>query len=119
MSRVRNALKISDVWQPKPSASFEGRVLPLGPSPQAPAEPAVTETHEQLEEAATVPASLPKAPLSFPARVVRRVKRWMGMRTGAVAPRCNGFTRRGLPCRGPAMFNGYCRMHGGSRGLFG
>lgn len=119
MSRVRNALKISDVWQPKPSASVEGRVLPLGPGPQAPEEPAAAETHEQLEEVAPVPASLPKAPLSFTARVVRRLKRWLGMRTGVVVPRCNGLTRRGLACRGPAMINGYCRLHGGSRKLLG
>ena len=29
------------------------------------------------------------------------------------APRCGARTRRGCPCRGPAMKNGRCRMHGG------
>ena len=29
------------------------------------------------------------------------------------APRCGARTRRGVPCRGPAMANGRCRMHGG------
>jgi hypothetical protein len=29
------------------------------------------------------------------------------------APRCGAKTRRGTPCRSPAMANGRCRMHGG------
>lgn len=29
------------------------------------------------------------------------------------APRCGARTRRGAPCRQPAMANGRCRMHGG------
>jgi len=28
-------------------------------------------------------------------------------------PRCGAKTRRGTPCRAPAMKNGRCRMHGG------
>jgi len=31
----------------------------------------------------------------------------------ANAPRCGAKTRKGTPCRGPAMRNGRCRMHGG------
>jgi len=31
----------------------------------------------------------------------------------ATAPRCGAKTRPGTPCRGPAMPNGRCRMHGG------
>jgi hypothetical protein len=27
--------------------------------------------------------------------------------------RCGAKTRRGTPCKGPAMANGRCRMHGG------
>src|SRR5712692_2539533 len=30
------------------------------------------------------------------------------------APRCGAKTRRGTPCRAPAMANGRCRMHGGA-----
>lgn len=30
------------------------------------------------------------------------------------APRCGARTRVGRPCRGPAMANGRCRMHGGA-----
>jgi len=116
MSSVRKALKISDVWQPKPASAFEGRVLPLGPSPQTPQEPS---TAEELEEITRVPASLPKAPLSLISRLVRRLKRLLRIRSGVAVPRCNGLTRRGMACRAPAMLNGYCRMHGGSRRLLG
>ena len=31
----------------------------------------------------------------------------------SAAPRCGAKTRKGPPCRGPAMKNGRCRMHGG------
>ncbi|HEY6390016.1 MAG TPA: hypothetical protein VIX89_01990 [Bryobacteraceae bacterium] len=113
MSSVRKALKISDVWQPKPASAFEGRVLPLGPTP--PPEP----IKPTVEEITPIPAALPKAPLSLMARLVRRIKRLLRIRSGAVVPRCNGLTRRGLACRAPAMLNGYCRMHGGSRKLLG
>ena len=30
------------------------------------------------------------------------------------APRCGAKTRQGTACRGPAMANGRCRMHGGA-----
>ena len=30
------------------------------------------------------------------------------------APRCGAKTRAGCPCKGPAMPNGRCRMHGGA-----
>jgi hypothetical protein len=38
-----------------------------------------------------------------------------GNRTGNPdnAPRCGARTRSGAPCKGPAMPNGRCRMHGG------
>lgn len=29
------------------------------------------------------------------------------------APRCGAMTRKGTPCKAPAMANGRCRMHGG------
>jgi len=35
--------------------------------------------------------------------------------TPTPVPRCSALTRRGLPCRAPAMDNGVCRMHGGER----
>jgi hypothetical protein len=30
------------------------------------------------------------------------------------APRCGAKTRKGTPCKSPAMKNGRCRMHGGA-----
>ena len=30
------------------------------------------------------------------------------------APRCGAKTRKGTPCKAPAMKNGRCRMHGGT-----
>ena len=35
------------------------------------------------------------------------------MQAAQAAPRCGAKTRRGTPCRAPAMANGRCRMHGG------
>jgi hypothetical protein len=32
----------------------------------------------------------------------------------STAPRCGAKTRKGTPCKGPAMRNGRCRMHGGA-----
>jgi hypothetical protein len=39
-----------------------------------------------------------------------------GVRGGdpRTAPRCGARTRVGAPCKGPAMLNGRCRMHGGA-----
>ena len=39
-----------------------------------------------------------------------------GVRGGdpRAAPRCGARTRASAPCRGPAMANGRCRMHGGA-----
>jgi hypothetical protein len=123
MSRVRNALKIAEVWQPQSPAPFQGRALPLARAPQALGEYADIGTHDEvdveLEEGAAGPSTLPKAPLSFAAQLLRRVKQLLGLRTGVVVPRCNGFTRNGIACRAPSMLNGYCRMHGGSRRLLG
>jgi hypothetical protein len=123
MSNVRKALKIDDVWQPKPAVPSERRVLPIGPSRQESSlhvdAAVVTTTDDEWEDIMEPPESLPKASLSFTARLLRRVKRLLGIRNGVVVPRCNGLTRNGLSCRAPAMLNGYCRMHGGSRRLLG
>jgi hypothetical protein len=36
-------------------------------------------------------------------------------RVAVAVPRCAGTTRKGNRCKGPAMGNGLCRMHGGAR----
>jgi Family of unknown function (DUF5763) len=48
-------------------------------------------------------------------RWLRRMLRFAGVRLGGPVPTCQGVTRLGVPCRGPAMANGFCRQHGGSR----
>src|SRR5712692_7024194 len=62
MSRVRNALKISDVWQPQAAIPSEGRALPLGPSPQTPSDPVdktvATTPDEEFEHLMQLPVSL-------------------------------------------------------------
>jgi hypothetical protein len=60
-------------------------------------------------------ASLKNVLGSFLSRVIGRIQRRYWRRTGFPVPRCNGLTRAGMPCRAPAMANGFCRMHGGSR----
>ena len=44
-----------------------------------------------------------------------RLPDWrMTMPMAHVSPRCGARTRTGLACKGPAMSNGRCRMHGGA-----
>lgn len=116
MSRVHAALKVAESLQPNretPStlerAAFGLTDCDLAEDFTAPPE---------LEEFARVYPPPPRAPRSLFMRLKRRVTVWLGIRAGGPVPTCNAFTRRGLPCRGPAMANGYCRMHGGSRKLF-
>ena len=48
-------------------------------------------------------------------RAIRKLRRWVGLSVGRIPARCSGNARSGMPCRGPAMDNGFCRMHGGKR----
>ena len=48
-------------------------------------------------------------------RWMRRILRLLHIRTGGPVPTCRGMTKQGQPCRAPAMANGLCRQHGGSR----
>lgn len=43
----------------------------------------------------------------------RRIE-WRTMLSALSCPRCGARTRSGNPCKGPAMRNGRCRMHGGA-----
>ena len=46
---------------------------------------------------------------------VRSVPDWRTtMPLAHACPRCGARTRRGTPCKGPAMGNARCRMHGGA-----
>ena len=45
----------------------------------------------------------------------RSVPDWrVTMPLAHASPRCGAHTRDGTPCKGPAMPNGRCRMHGGA-----
>lgn len=113
MSRVRNALKLAENWEGK--SVFTGQPEPAG-HPVSNFVPAtrpialVEVSHAEVEETEESSASRPSV-------VLRWVRRWRKRFTGTMAPipKCTGTTRRGLPCRAPAMNNGYCRMHGGAR----
>lgn len=103
MSRVRSALKMAGTWpqdQQNPQPHFvqaaNVEVSPeLGP-------------HREIATAA--PATRPVYE-----RFLRRVRGWLGKHSSGPVPKCSGVTRRGLPCRAPAMSNGLCRMHGGEK----
>ena len=111
MSRVYEALRMAESQQrpqqPPPLVRTERLTLvsaPVEPPPEATRAPA--------------PEVAPKAPRSAFVRLWRRFLRAIGFRTGRRVPTCNGLTRVGESCRAPAMANGLCRMHGGSRSLF-
>ena len=60
-----------------------------------------------------------RAPMAARQDPVRRERETGPLRHGNprgnpnLAPRCGAKTRLGCPCKGPAMANGRCRMHGG------
>jgi len=81
-------------------------------------EPTPEPMPEPLAEPIAEPAPVVKAPRSPLGRLVRRFLRAIGLLRGRPVPRCNGLTRVGVSCRAPAMANGFCRMHGGSRSMF-
>lgn len=100
MSRVASALKVAGEKHP----AFEGIVAHRSV-------PVVEKPAEDFDD----PAQPGKPAVSMPARILRTVRRWLGMKSGGPVPTCSGWTRHGLKCRAPAMANGVCRMHGGSR----
>ena len=105
MSRVRNALKMAGTWptdQESPQPQFV----------QASKVEITSETEAQKEIPAAAPATATRTVYE---RLLRRVRAWIGMHKSGPVPKCSGVTRRGLPCRAPAMANGLCRMHGGAR----
>lgn len=121
MSRVRDALKRANTLTPP----AEIAAPPLEVSKAALAWEEFTEgLASQAIPAAAASTSAPEGrskPRYHPLlrnRWVRRLLRLAGVRPPHVpVQKCQGMTRQGQPCRGPAMANGYCRLHGGSRQL--
>ena len=117
MSRVRDALRRSETWQERPRVPQPMR-LPPNPGPAKPHFEAASPFKESELAAETPETSGAGHSLVLSSQVRRwfnRARRWAGLRTGVPVQLCKGMTRVGLPCRGPAMANGYCRLHGGSR----
>jgi hypothetical protein len=114
MSRVRDALKRANAMTPSAETEAISEVFGVG-----------AETEDTAEVSA--PLHFSAEPLSLPDdchprlqpllryRWLRKLLRVAGVRTKIAVQRCQGTTRMGQPCRGPAMANGYCRLHGGSR----
>jgi hypothetical protein len=122
MSRVHTAFRRAEIQRERLPGSFGSNPVPFavnlaanpGPDSRADASP---DSHADaaiaLEETRDLERYRATRPLLT--RVLHNLMRRLGFRTGAPVPLCSGVTVRGLPCRGLAMANGYCRMHGGSR----
>jgi len=112
MSRVRDALKRANAMQtPQGTAATEED------SEQALASGDAPENTESIMEAGAPFDETPR-PRYHPllrVRWLRKLLRLVGVKASAPVPRCQGTTRMGQACRGPAMANGFCRLHGGSR----
>lgn len=114
MSRVRDALKRANGIQTsteihdEPPRALGTALLEVtfGPESSAPAND---------PEGDTTSEPAPKHNPLLRWKWVRKMLRLAGIRTSGPVPKCQGTTRSGLPCRGPAMANGFCRLHGGSR----
>jgi hypothetical protein len=77
---------------------------------------------EHLSEEPTADPLQPGNSRGLAARVLRsrwmrRILRLLRIRTGGPVPTCTGMTKLGQPCRAPAMANGLCHQHGGSRSI--
>ena len=77
-------------------------------------------TRPETEKEVSRDVASPNLPESHPylsrfSRALRKLRRWVGLSVGRIPARCSGNARTGMPCRAPAMDNGFCRMHGGKR----
>jgi len=75
----------------------------------------LTEGPAPLDLSSSGEAARPKYHPLLRYRWVKRLLRIAGVRPNLPIQKCQGLTRMGQPCRGPAMANGFCRLHGGSR----
>jgi len=119
MSKVHDALRRASAVPPRPAPPGDQldqfltnlkqnrtRVVAL---------PVLKEEEEPEPVASPEPSKHPLLGRVLRRRWVRRLLRIAGIRTTGPVPTCGGVTRLGQPCRGMAMANGLCRMHGGSR----
>lgn len=112
MSRVHDALKRANAMQ---STAKTG-----GVSEGAVSEGIGNGAERENSQEISAPPDLPQPARSFfrgllRYRLIKRLMRRFGLSPNLPVPRCQGITRLDQPCRGPAMANGFCRMHGGAR----
>jgi hypothetical protein len=116
MSKVRDALRRSETWPQQTAAPIATRPA-MGPpvAVETPPDERSVDAQPTMEFAPDADESLKKPRRSrFPR--LRRLLRFFGIHVAsAPVPRCGGTNRRGIPCRAPAMANGLCHAHGGSR----
>jgi hypothetical protein len=122
----RTASMLMGTWDPARHTRIAVRrkhpIQPEAPTPAATkvtraAEPAPREKsgqHPMRPEGATPEGATPEG--TTPEETLATSPLRNGNRQGNpnAAPRCGARTRLGCPCRGPAMKNGKCRMHGGA-----
>ena len=99
MNKYREVLRKTELWPGVAAAAQK-----LGPDPEHPV--------------ATLDPPGPPVPAA-PARH-EAARPWVvrsGVGAGSSVPirTCGGRTPHGAPCKGLAMANGFCRLHGGSR----
>jgi hypothetical protein len=109
MSRVRNALRLAENWEGK--SIFTGQPEPVS-RPTGTLAPAIPMDHMLRKH-----QELDAAPAPRPSGISHWMRRWSRrfLRTTTKVSPCTATTRRGQLCRGLAMHNGYCHMHGGAR----
>ncbi len=121
MSHVRNALKRAEGWQGKSVFTGQQETPVFDPSKVVLPHQnlfAVTSIHAAAQKPETDEITVEPLRTARPSSgIIRLLPRWIRrrIRTHTQIARCTGMTRRGLPCRAPAMDNGFCRMHGGER----
>jgi hypothetical protein len=117
MSRVSSALKLAEHWEGKSVFTGKEEVPSRSTGTLVSMPSLLTARRRQAEENPDDESDTDIATTERPSRILRWVRRWRRriIRTTTSVPRCTGTTRRGIPCRAPAMDNGFCRMHGGAR----
>ena len=119
MSRIRDALRRAESWQ-QPERSMP-RVALLFASKQPPVPAQVAPYIEWLapEQALYEEVETPVVAESvFSVKwLLNRFRGRSDLETSAPVALCVRQTPEGQPCRGPAMANGLCRLHGGTRNV--
>jgi hypothetical protein len=110
MSRVRDALKRANAMPSSAETGALSEVFGVGAEMRG-----SSEVSAPVPEGSPIESSTPKYHVLLRYRWVKRLLQIAGVRPNLPVQKCQGLTRMGQACRGPAMANGFCRLHGGSR----